>query len=358
MGHAVTGPQIWMFSGQGSQYYQMGADLYANDPAFRAAMDRCSAHVAPAIGLSLTELIFRPRVDRFEPFDRLLHTHPALFSIQFSIAQSLLSLGPRPDIILGYSLGEWVAQAVAEVMPAETVLDLLLRQARQVEAELPSGGMLAILDSPDLTDRHPDWFRGTSIAARNFDRHFVISGPTASIDLAERELKQQNITAQRLPVSYAFHSPAMDGLRTNCMESVQSVRCAPPSVRLWSSRGDEVTHLTPAETLWRAVREPTAFNKVVSMLEAGAPPTYIDCGPSGTLAAFAKYNLSRDAHHRCISIVTPFGRNLEKLRALPLPPHYIETVWGRGYVVRDPVPLPRVSNSGASADISRRSSSD
>lgn len=318
MGCAVTGPQIWMFSGQGSQYYQMGADLYANDPAFREAMERCSAHVAPAIGLSLTELIFRPRADRFEPFDRLLHTHPALFSIQFSIARSLLSLGLRPDIVLGYSLGEWVAQAVADVMPAETVLDLLVRQARQVEAELPPGAMLAILDSSDLVDRHPDRFHGTSIAATNFDRHFVISGPTASIERAERELKQHNVSVQRLPVAYAFHSAAMDGLRADCMASVQSVRCAPPSVRLWSSRGDEVTRLQPAETLWRAVREPAAFHKVVSAMEAGLAPTYIDCGPSGSLANFAKYNLPRDAHHRCLSIVTPFGRNLEKLRALPL----------------------------------------
>lgn len=316
----MTGPQIWMFSGQGSQYYQMGADLYADDPAFRAAMDRCSAHVAPAIGLSLSELLFRPRADRFEPFDRLLHTHPALFSIQFSIAEALLSRGLRPDIILGYSLGEWVAQAVADAMPAETVLDLLVRQARTVESELPPGGMLAILDSSDLLDRHPDWFHGASIAARNFDRHFVVSGPVASIDRVERELKQHNISMQRLPVSYAFHSSAMDRLRTDCMESVQSVRCAPPVVRLFSSRGDEVTHLTPAEALWRAVREPAAFHKVVTALEAGAPPTYIDCGPSGSLASFAKYNLPRDAHHRCVSIVTPFGRNLEKLRALSLSP--------------------------------------
>jgi acyl transferase domain-containing protein len=308
-----------MFSGQGSQYYQMGADLYTEDPAFRAAMDRCSAHVAPMVGLSLTDLIFRPRADRFEPFDRLLYTHPALFSIQFSIAQSLLSQGLRPDIILGYSLGEWVAQAVADVMPVETVLDLLVRQALTVEAELPPGGMLAILASPDLMDQYPDWFQGTSIAARNFDRHFVISGSTASIDATERALKQQNITAQRLPVSYAFHSPAMDSLRTDCMTSLQSVRYWPPSVRLMSSRGEEVTHLQPAESLWRAVREPAAFHKVISALEAGAPPIYIDCGPSGSLANFAKYNLPRDAHHRCISIVTPFGRNLEKLRALSLP---------------------------------------
>jgi len=315
----VTGPQIWMFSGQGSQYYQMGMDLYADDPAFREAMDRCSAHIAHAIGLSLSELIFRPRQDRFEPFDRLLHTHPALFSIQFSLAHTLLSRGLRPDMILGYSLGEWVAYTLADVIPAETVLDLLVRQARAIEAELPAGGMLAVLDSLDLLDRHPEWFRETWVAAHNFDRHFVISGSTVAIDLVESELKQRSISTQRLPVSYAFHSPALDRLRAGCMASLQSVRRNSPSTRLFSSRGEEVTHSSPAEVLWRALREPVAFHRVVSLLEVGDPPTYIDCGPTGSLANFVKYNLPRQAHRRCISIVTPFGRNLEKLSALDLP---------------------------------------
>jgi len=308
-----------MFSGQGSQYYQMGADLYEKDAAFRDAMDRCSAHVAPTLGLSLTDLIYQPRADRFEPFERLLHTHPALFSIQFAIAQSLLNRGMRPDMILGYSLGEWVAQAIAGVMQVETTLDLLLNQARKVEMELAPGAMLAIVDTPDLMDKHPDWFQGTCVAARNFDRHFVISGPTTSIDQAEQELKRNNVTIQRLPVSYAFHSPAIECLETDCVAALQATPCRQPSMRLLSSRGEEVTHLHPAETLWRAVREPIAFNKIMSLLEANALPTYIDCGPSGSLANFAKYNLPRDAHHRCISIVTPYGRNLEKLSALALP---------------------------------------
>src|SRR5688572_13498104 len=95
--------QIWMFSGQGSQYYQMGLDLYENEPVFRDTMDRCSDRVSPAIGTSLSKLIFQARANRFEPFDRTLHTHVALFSIQFSLAQSLLHRGLRPSRILGYS---------------------------------------------------------------------------------------------------------------------------------------------------------------------------------------------------------------------------------------------------------------
>jgi acyl transferase domain-containing protein len=144
-----------MFSGQGSQYYQMGSDLYSTDAVFRDAMDRCSRHVAAALGTSLSELIYQPRADRFAPFDRTLYTHPALFSVQFSLAQSLRARGLTPDVVLGYSLGEWVAHVVAGVLTPEAALDLLVHQAQVVERESPPGGMLAVFGPRDLMTKLP-----------------------------------------------------------------------------------------------------------------------------------------------------------------------------------------------------------
>jgi bacillaene synthase trans-acting acyltransferase len=83
-----------------------------------------------------------------------------------------------------------------------------------------------------------------------------------------------------------------------------------------SSRSGDVTAGVLPETLWRAARDPVAFRETMAMLERHGSPTYIDCGPSGTLATFVKYNLPKDAHHRIVSVITPFGRNVERVDAL------------------------------------------
>jgi acyl transferase domain-containing protein len=314
----MTEPQIWMFSGQGSQYYQMGLDLYQSDTVFRETMDRCSDHVSPQIETSLTHLIFQPRANRFEPFERTLYTHCALFSIQYSLAETLRRRGLRPDILVGYSLGEWVAHVVAGVIPAETVLDGLVAQARRVEAESPPGGMLAVLDAPQILVAHPEWFEDTWVAARNFDRHFVVTGLQASISQVEAHLRRENITIQRLPVTRAFHSPLMDVFEPPIKETLRGIAFKKPSARLFSCRGYEVTAIDSTLALWKALREPIAFPETVQLMEAETAPTYIDCGPAGTLAAFVKYNLPREAWNRCVPLITPFGKNAEKIDALAL----------------------------------------
>ncbi len=308
-----------MFSGQGSQYYQMGSDLYTTDTVFRDAMDRCSRHVSAAIGTSLSDLIYQPRADRFAPFDRTLYTHPALFSVQYSLAQALRARGLSPTLVLGYSLGEWVAHVVAGVITPEAALDLLVQQARVVERESPPGGMLAVFESRDLMARHPDWFAQTSLAADNFDRHFVVSGLSHVIAATEAHLKQAGITAQVIPVRQAFHSAWMDPFEAECRRALLAVPSRPAAMPVVSSRGAVVTDTALPETLWRAAREPVAFRQTLAMLERDQTPTYIDCGPSGTLATFAKYNLPKHAQHRCVSLITPFGRNVERVDALTQP---------------------------------------
>lgn len=304
-----------MFSGQGSQYYQMGADLYTTDAVFRATMDRCSRHVAPAIGTSLSDLIYQPRPDRFAPFDRTLYTHPALFSVQFSLAEALRARGLTPDVVLGYSLGEWVAHVVAGVITPETALDLLVQQARAVERDSPPGGMLAVFGPRDLMTQHPDWFEGTVLAADNFDRHCVVSGLAQAIATTDAHLKSTGLTTQVIPVRQAFHSPWMDPFEAECRRALHNVPGRTATMPIVSSRGFDVTGGALPETLWRAAREPVAFRQTVAMMERDKAPIYVDCGPSGTLATFAKYNLPKEAHHRCVSLITPFGRNLERIAA-------------------------------------------
>jgi acyl transferase domain-containing protein len=69
---------IWMFAGQGAQYFQMGLELYEREPVFRQFLERADRLVQKFINESLVDVIYRQRADRFAPFHRLLHTHPAI----------------------------------------------------------------------------------------------------------------------------------------------------------------------------------------------------------------------------------------------------------------------------------------
>src|SRR5690349_3091584 len=103
---------VWMFSGQGSQYFRMGRDLYDTDPAFREAMSQCDRHLKVLMGESILDVIYHGSESRASvEFDNILHTHPALFCVQYSLAQTLLRRNLKPDLLLGYSLGEFVGAA-------------------------------------------------------------------------------------------------------------------------------------------------------------------------------------------------------------------------------------------------------
>src|SRR5215467_13794723 len=100
-----------MFSGQGSQYFQMGKALYENNDTFRYWMGRFDDIVRQFLGKSMIETLYSDLHGKGEPFDRTLLTHPAIFMVEYSLAQILIQAGVIPDIVLGASLGSFAAAA-------------------------------------------------------------------------------------------------------------------------------------------------------------------------------------------------------------------------------------------------------
>ncbi|HWG99514.1 MAG TPA: acyltransferase domain-containing protein, partial [Pilimelia sp.] len=316
----MSPPTVFLFSGQGSQHYRMGAQLYRAEPVFRAELDRLDAMVAPLCGQSVVARLYGGgRVG--EPFTDTLVTHPAIVMVELAMVELLRADGIRPDLLLGSSLGEFTAAAVAGVLTVPECLRLVVAQARALEG-LPPGGMLAVLADPGLHRRMPQLREHTDLAARNGPEHFVVSGAEDAIVAAEAALRAAEIPCQRVAVEHAFHSRLLDSRREACRRLLDGLVLRPPRIPLVScATGARVRQPTP-EHYWRVVSGPIEFHRAIRGLEAQGPHRYLDLGPSGTLHNLTAAILGTD-RGRSWPLLSMFGhdsRLLAEVRAA-LRPH-------------------------------------
>ncbi len=306
-------PSVWMFSGQGAQYYQMGAPLFREEKVFRETVEYCSERLEPSLGLSLSECIYQSRSDRFSPFLPTLHTHPALFVVQYALARLLKSKGLGPDYLLGYSLGEFVAYAVAECVDLDHALSIVVEHAALLGQAAPKGDMLAIVASPDLRALLPEAFAGLETAADNHAEHFVVAGKGEQIAALQRILRTREIDSFVLPVEYAFHSATIDPAALPFMKSTERLTLASPTVPIISCARVGAVMIPRGADFWMVARDKIRFRETIQWMERRGSYRYIDLGPAGTLASFAKRNLRPQSESTAETIMTPFGRDASAL---------------------------------------------
>lgn len=320
-------PIVWMFSGQGAQYFQMGRALYDTNGTFRFWMDRLDQVAANYVGQSIVEILYDGQQPKSRPFEQTLYTHPALFMVQYSLAKTLLAESlPAPDYLFGASLGEFVAAALADVADVEVMLFDIIKQARLFDSHCGGGAMLVVIDDVDSFQSNPVFSGCCELAGVNFDRCFVVSGFRSKILHIAGQLRQQDITHQVLPVSVAFHSSLVDVVQETFSKMFASsvyrsakipvVSCA---VSAGGGQGDGVAmnERFSSAYWWRVIRQPIEFRQALAEFQNNHPEAvYLDIGPSGNMAALTKYNLPASRHNRVMPIMTPFGNDNENIKAI------------------------------------------
>lgn len=307
---------IWMFSGQGSQYFHMGRELFEREPAFRECLERGDAVVRDLIHESVVDILYRPRPDRFVPFDRVLHTHPAILLVECGVAAVLERRGLRPDRLLGYSLGELASWVVAGAIPLEEALTVAVSMAEMVEYCVPAGGMLAVLDRIDLLERCPRLGADCEVAGVNFERSFVLTGRRAAIRAAQEVARELGVSTLELPVSQPFHSRWTEVVSTPCRRILEALRPGRPKVPLLSAvTPGELAECHPGH-LWSATHARIDFDRRLREIEEDGPNFYVDLGPSGSLATAVKYGLAPGSKSGFAPVMTPFGHECRALDRL------------------------------------------
>jgi bacillaene synthase trans-acting acyltransferase len=195
---------------------------------------------------------------------------------------------------------------VAESVSLETMLAVLYRHASLMESATTEGGMMAVLEAPDsllpiLRDISDLW-----ISAHNFENHCVVSGTPQALDQLQQRLEVRQTTMQRLPVRRAFHSPLMDSAEPEFQSYLENIPLGKSLLDIVSATTGTLS--AGPTGFWNATRQPVNFLQTIRRLEDEHSDglTYVDLGPSGTLATFIKY-IRVKPESLAFPIVTPWG---------------------------------------------------
>jgi acyl transferase domain-containing protein len=233
---SASTPRIaFLFPGQGAQRVNMGGGLYRTEPEFRNCVDCCSEILKLKLNHDLRDVMYAYDSCRGAVASHLNQTEfaqPALFVTEFALARLLMSLGVQPDVMLGHSVGEYVAACLADVLSLEDALTLLALRGKLMQS-LPRGAMLAVmLSEPEVVSYLPS---DLSVAAVNGPQLSVISGPENAILSLEKRLVQQHMGTKRLHTSHAFHSAMMDPILEQFASAVSRISLRAPKVRYISN---------------------------------------------------------------------------------------------------------------------------
>ncbi len=280
------------YTGQGSQWAGMGRDLYDFEPAARTVFDRCEEVFIEERGTSLLDVMFG-RAGEGQLGDTAWE-QPALYALQCALTAQWSSVGIRPDVVLGHSVGEIAAAQAAGVFSLEDGMRFACTRGALMSATEP-GAMAAVFASPAqvaaaLQAANAESIgAGVNIAADN-GLHQVVSGPVAGVEALSRRLESEGIRVRRLNTARAFHSalvePALDALQA----SLDRVAIHPPELTVVSNvTGQAVDRgrLLDGAYWRRHAREPVAFASGARTLADLGVDAILEVGPRSVLAPMA-----------------------------------------------------------------------
>jgi acyl transferase domain-containing protein len=300
-------PVIFIFSGQGSQYVNMGRDLYEKEPLFREEIHRCFEMLKPIPGHDIKEIMYPSNQDNRSNRTYINQTkiiQTLLFIFEYALAKLLMKWGIQPRAMMGYSLGEYTAACISGVFSLEDALKTVVSRGGLIE-ETPAGAMLSVplteKEIKPLLNNH----KKISLAIVN-GPSCIVAGPTAAIDAFEKEMKQKRLLCTRINISHAVHSALMRPIREKFKDKVKAITLDKPLIPFISNiSGDWLTAAQARDPGYWAKQmcAPVRFSQGLDCLCREEHAVFIEIGPGRVLSNIIRQHAQKKPGQQVVNLV-------------------------------------------------------
>ncbi|QNI06776.1 type I polyketide synthase [Mycobacterium kubicae] len=231
VGQDDKGP-VWVFSGQGSQWAEMGKDLLANEPVFAAKIAEIEPLIAAESGFSVTEAMTAP-----EKVTGINRVQPTLFAMQVALAATMKAYGVNPGAVVGHSLGESAASVVAGALSLEDGVKVICRRS-QLMTRISGAGAMASVELPAqqvLSELMARGINDAVVAVVASPQSTVIGGATQTVRELVAAWEERDIMAREVAVDVASHSPQVDPILDDLTEALADITALEPEVPYYSA---------------------------------------------------------------------------------------------------------------------------
>ncbi|MFC7418803.1 amino acid adenylation domain-containing protein [Iodobacter arcticus] len=299
----------FIFTGQGSQYFNMAKALHQHFSVFNIALAECAQLFSPYLNKSIEDVLYQ---DGSELIDNTLYAQPIIFSIGYALIKLFENFGIKPQFVLGHSIGQYTAALAAGVLTLTDAVHLVANRALLMSKVKLQGAMVAVAAPisiiQDLVTKQGN---SVAIAAINSPVDVTLSGSIAEINLIIEAMIDLGLPYRELKVSHAFHSPLMQSVLEPFSHILDEVTLHPPKLPIVSDltgflttpgKHSEITH----KDYWLThICDTITFSAGLDTLSKHGCHAFVEIGGTATLSAFAAKTLK--SHSDLLNLASQRG---------------------------------------------------